>query len=62
MKTFIAMAFGEIFREKDLKIPINYSLSYDEVVGVLGVLLLIEDMKERVILPAAPIVGKPWSM
>jgi len=34
MKPFIAMAFGKIFWEKDLKIPINYSLSYDEVVGV----------------------------
>lgn len=64
MKTFIAiaLAFGEIFRERDLKIPIHYALSYDEEVGALGVPLLIEDMKERVVLPAACIVGEPSSM
>ena len=64
MKTFIAiaLAFAEVFRGKDLKIPIHYAFSYDEEVGALGVPLLIEDMKERVVLPAACIVGEPSSM
>ena len=64
MKGFIAtiLAFSKIFVERDIKIPVHYALSYDEEIGALGVPLLIEDMKERVALPIACIVGEPSYM
>jgi len=64
MKAYIAvtLAFAKVFRDRGIQIPIHYALSYDEEVGALGAPRLIEDMLERVPLPAACIVGEPSYM
>lgn len=64
MKGFIAcaLAHAEEFTQKQLSIPLHFAFSYDEEVGCLGVTELIRDVKEKLPLPVAVIVGEPTSM
>ncbi len=64
MKGFIAicLAYVPVFLERDLETPVHLAFSYDEEIGCLGVLGLVEQMKHMPIKPAMCIVGEPTSM
>ena len=64
MKGYIAvcLAKARAILEADLPIPFHLALSYDEEVGCVGVVGLLEDLKNRRIAPKACIIGEPTSM
>lgn len=64
MKGFIAvcLALIEDIQQADLKQPIHFAFSYDEEVGCLGVRTLLEELKQREVIPSACIVGEPTLM
>ncbi|MBT6117750.1 MAG: acetylornithine deacetylase [Rhodospirillaceae bacterium] len=64
MKSFIAIALALVpeFQARDLKVPIHFALSYDEEVGCLGAIGLLEKLCADLPLPMAAIVGEPSEM
>jgi acetylornithine deacetylase len=64
MKGFIAVALAKVpeFLAAQERTPVHLALSYDEVVGCLGVHGLLADLEERGVRPAACIVGEPTDM
>ena len=64
MKGFIAvcLALTDEIQQADLKQPIHFAFSYDEEVGCLGVRTLLEELKQREVIPSACIVGEPTLM
>ncbi len=64
MKGFLAVVLALIpeFQSTPLKQPVHVAFSYDEEVGCLGVPLLIADLQQKGIHPAACIVGEPTEM
>ena len=64
MKGFIAvcLALTPIIQKAKLKTPVHFAFSYDEEVGCIGVRTLLDELKQREIVPAACIVGEPTSM
>lgn len=64
MKGFIAICLTRIrdILEADLEIPVHFAFSYDEEVGCLGVVKLLESLCARPVLPRACIIGEPTSM
>jgi len=64
MKSFSAIALSLLpdMLAAGLKRPIHFALSYDEEVGLLGAPAMIEEIKNRLPMPAAVIVGEPSNM
>ena len=64
MKGFIAVALAKVplMREKKLKAPVHFALSYDEEVGCLGAHSLADVVASLNIKPKLCIVGEPTSM
>lgn len=64
MKGFLAIctALAPEFAAADLKEPVYLAMSYDEELGCLGVVSMIEKIAEMHSLPRACIVGEPSSM
>lgn len=64
MKSFSAIGLSLLPKmlAADLKRPICFALSYDEEIGLLGAPAMIEEMKRRLPMPAAVIVGEPSDM
>ena len=64
MKSFDAVVLAALpeFARRGGNVPIHFSLSYDEEVGLVGVRRLIADMRENGIKPAGCIVGEPTNM
>ncbi len=64
MKGFIAVVLSLVpeFIQQKLKKPLHFAFSYDEEVGGHGAQVLISDLKEQNIQPAACIVGEPTDM
>ena len=64
MKSFIAVALALVpeFLAAGLRVPIHLALSYDEEVGCLGAVPLLERLAEILPTPSAAIVGEPSAM
>lgn len=64
MKGFIAVVLALLpeFKQMQLKHPIHFAFSYDEEIGCRGAPLLIADLQQAGIKPAACIVGEPTNM
>lgn len=64
MKGFVAicLAYAPVFLERGLETPVHLAFSYDEEVGCIGVVGLIEQMKHMPVKPAMCIVGEPTGM
>lgn len=64
MKSFSAIALALVphFLEQDLKRPIHFALSYDEEVGCVGCIDLVDHIANRAARPGLVIVGEPTSM
>lgn len=64
MKSFSAIGLSLLpeMLSANLKRPITFALSYDEEVGLLGAPAMIEEIKQRLPMPAAVIVGEPSDM
>jgi acetylornithine deacetylase len=64
MKSFIGLAVAQVpaFLAADLPFAVHFAFSYDEEVGGFGARRLIDDMRERGVLPLACIVGEPTGM
>ncbi|MDC0073918.1 acetylornithine deacetylase [Alphaproteobacteria bacterium] len=64
MKGFIAviLSFVPLLKESNLKIPIHFSLSYDEEVGCLGAPDIIKFIKNNYPKPIISIIGEPTNM
>ena len=64
MKGFIAICLAktESILQADLPHPIHFAFSYDEEVGCVGVVNLLEQLQTRAIKPRACIIGEPTSM
>ena len=64
MKSFIAVGLALVpeFLARDLKVPIHFALSYDEEVGCLGAIGLLEKLCADLPPPMAAIVGEPSEM
>ncbi len=64
MKGFIAvcLALTRDIQHAKLKQPVHFAFSYDEEVGCIGVRTLLDELKQREIIPRACIVGEPTSM
>ena len=64
MKGFVgvALALAPQIAKAKLTRPIHFALSYDEEVGCVGVIGLLEDLKREGIRPALAIVGEPTLM
>jgi acetylornithine deacetylase len=64
MKGFLACALAAVpsMLAADLKQPIHLALSYDEEVGCVGVIGLLEALKGRPVTPRYCVVGEPTSM
>lgn len=64
MKGFIAcaMAVAESFATAPLLRPLHIAVTYDEEIGCKGAPVLIEDLVQTGIRPAAAIVGEPTGM
>ena len=64
MKGFIGLAVAQVpaFLAADLPFAVHFAFSYDEEVGGFGARRLIDDMRERGVLPLACIVGEPTGM
>jgi len=64
MKGFSACALAAVpdLVDRPLKRPVHIALSYDEEVGCVGVIGLLEALQDEPVLPAYCIVGEPTSM
>lgn len=64
MKGFLAVALAHVpqMLEARLKRPIYLALSYDEEVGCMGVIPMVEEIAAAPMRPAACIVGEPTEM
>ncbi|MBX2868051.1 MAG: acetylornithine deacetylase [Acidiferrobacterales bacterium] len=64
MKGFIAICLAktESILQAELPHPIHFAFSYDEEVGCVGVVNLLEQLKTRAVQPRACIIGEPTSM
>ena len=64
MKGFIAVVLSLVpeFMQQKLKKPLHFAFSYDEEVGGHGAQVLVSDLIENHIQPAACIVGEPTDM
>jgi acetylornithine deacetylase len=64
MKGFIAICLAktEKILNADLPTPVHFAFSYDEEVGCVGVVGLLEQLKKRPVQPRACIIGEPTSM
>jgi len=64
MKGFVAAAIvmAREYARLTLDRPVHFTFTYDEEVGCLGALQLMEDLGARDIRPAAAIVGEPTEM
>ena len=64
MKSFIAVALALVpeFRGRALRVPIHLALSYDEEVGCLGAIDLLETLCADLPQPHAAIIGEPSEM
>jgi acetylornithine deacetylase len=64
MKGFIAAALAAVpaFKAAPLKRPIHLALSYDEEVGCVGVVRLLDVLRAEGVRPGFCIVGEPTSM
>jgi len=64
MKGFIAICLTRIDKilNANLETPIHFAFSYDEEVGCLGVVGLLNELKKKPVLPKACIIGEPTSM
>ena len=64
MKGFIAICLSKVEQIlcQDLSTPIHLAFSYDEEVGCVGVVGLLEQLKKRAVQPRACIIGEPTSM
>ena len=64
MKGFVALALALApeFAARGLRLPLAFSLSYDEEVGCMGVRRLIEDLETVPVKPGLCIVGEPTGM
>ena len=64
MKGFVACALAAVpdLVSRSLKRPVHIALSYDEEVGCVGVVGLLESLQEEPVRPAFCIVGEPTLM
>lgn len=64
MKGFIAvcLAMIPVMQSAKLKQPVHFAFSYDEEVGCIGVRTLLNELRQKEILPSACIVGEPTGM
>ncbi len=64
MKGFIACALATVpdLVKRDLARPVHLAFSYDEEVGCVGVVRLLEELQSEPVRPAFCIVGEPTSM
>lgn len=64
MKAFIAIGLAKVpeLVKRPISTPIHFALSYDEEVGCLGVVPMIEHVKKHLPRPAIVIVGEPTDM
>lgn len=64
MKGFIAvcLALTPFIVQSRLKMPVHFAFSYDEEIGCVGVRTLLDELKNREVVPAACIVGEPTRM
>ena len=64
MKGFIACALAAVpdLVKRDLARPVHLAFSYDEEVGCVGVVRLLEELQSEPVKPAFCIVGEPTSM
>lgn len=64
MKGFLASALAAVphIMERELSRPIHLAFSYDEEVGCVGVVRLLEWLRDEPVKPAFCIVGEPTSM
>jgi len=64
MKGFIAICLSktESILQANLPRPVHFAFSYDEEVGCVGVVNLLEQLKQRTIQPRACVIGEPTSM
>ncbi len=64
MKSFLAVALALVpeFLRRGLAVPVHLALSYDEEVGCLGAVRMIDKVVEAGLEPAVVIVGEPTGM
>lgn len=64
MKGFIAVCLNNSrnILNAELPVPVHFAFSYDEEVGCVGVMGLIDELKKREVQPRACIIGEPTSM
>lgn len=64
MKAFLAIALALLpeMQAKQLKVPLHFAISYDEEIGCLGVLPMVEKIAAEVPQPRACIVGEPTEL
>ncbi len=64
MKGFIAIGLSLLpeMLARPLKVPLHFAISYDEEVGCIGVLPMVERIAAQVPTPRACIVGEPTEM
>ena len=64
MKGFVAaaIAMAPVYAALPLARPVHFAFTYDEEVGCLGALQLVEALRARALRPAAAIIGEPTRM
>ena len=64
MKSFLAVALALVpeFLRRGLAVPVHLALSYDEEIGCLGAVRMIDKVVEAGLEPAVVIVGEPTGM
>ena len=64
MKSFSAIALALVpeFIQRGLKVPLHFTLSYDEEIGCIGVHGLVEEIPNAIKAPRCALIGEPTHM